>query len=43
VADLPEFNPSNATAANIEEVSLLGPLFRLSAYPDAAVSALILT
>ncbi|KAL9552599.1 hypothetical protein MBANPS3_003682 [Mucor bainieri] len=36
VADLPEFNPSNATAPNIEEVSLLGPLFRLSAYPDTA-------
>ncbi|KAI8636432.1 ubiquitin elongating factor core-domain-containing protein [Parasitella parasitica] len=33
---LPEFNPPDATAKNIEEVSLLGPFFRLSAYPDTA-------
>lgn len=38
---LPEFDPDNVNAKNIEEVSLLGPLFRLSAYPDAAVSRLL--
>ncbi|KAI8373503.1 ubiquitin elongating factor core-domain-containing protein [Choanephora cucurbitarum] len=31
---LEEFDPSHATAKNIEQISLMGPLFRLSAYPD---------
>lgn len=38
MAELPEFNPSNVTAKNVEDVSLLGPFFKLSAYPDMAVS-----
>jgi ubiquitin conjugation factor E4 B len=38
VAHLDEFNPQHVTANNIEELSLFGPLFRLSAYPDTAVS-----
>jgi ubiquitin conjugation factor E4 B len=42
VANLPEFNPDNVTAKNMEELSLLGPLFRLSAYPDTAVSFILL-
>lgn len=36
ITHLEEFNPDNVTAKNMEQVSLLGPLFRLSAYPDAA-------
>lgn len=36
LTDLPEFNPENVTAKNMEELSVLGPLFRLSVYPDAA-------
>ncbi|ORZ17040.1 ubiquitin elongating factor core-domain-containing protein [Absidia repens] len=32
----PDFDPSNATASNIEQISLLGPYFALSAYPDSA-------
>ncbi|KAI7901309.1 ubiquitin elongating factor core-domain-containing protein [Cokeromyces recurvatus] len=36
VSSLSEFNPSNALANNIEDISLLGPFFKLSAYPDAA-------
>ncbi|CEI90732.1 hypothetical protein RMCBS344292_05047 [Rhizopus microsporus] len=31
---LPEFKPENVTAKNIEDLSLLGPYFKLSAYPD---------
>lgn len=38
ITHLEEFNPDNVTAKDMELVSLLGPLFRLSAYPDAAVS-----
>jgi len=38
MTELPEFNPSNTTARNIEDVSLLGPFFKLSVYPDSAVS-----
>ncbi|KAI8149698.1 ubiquitin elongating factor core-domain-containing protein [Fennellomyces sp. T-0311] len=36
ITTLPEFDPVDATARSIEEVSLLGPFFRLSAYPDSA-------
>lgn len=36
LAHLDEFNPHNVTAKNMEDLSLLGPLFRLSAYPDTA-------
>lgn len=36
ITNLEEFDPQQATAKNMEEVSLLGPLFRLSAYPDVA-------
>ncbi|KAG1077575.1 hypothetical protein G6F42_024753 [Rhizopus arrhizus] len=36
MTELPEFNPSNTTARNIEDVSLLGPFFKLSVYPDSA-------
>ncbi|KAI9269014.1 ubiquitin elongating factor core-domain-containing protein [Phascolomyces articulosus] len=36
ITTLPEFDPSNATAKNIEEISLLGPFLRLTAYPDSA-------
>lgn len=36
IASLPEFNPKNATAKNIEDLSLFGPYFKLSAYPDGA-------
>jgi hypothetical protein len=35
---LDEFDPENAVANNIEVLSLLGPFFRLSGYPDIAVS-----
>lgn len=40
ITNLEEFNPTNVIAKNMEEVSLLGPMFRLSAYPDTAVSFL---
>ncbi|KAI8580706.1 hypothetical protein K450DRAFT_235570 [Umbelopsis ramanniana AG] len=33
---LDEFDPENAVANNIEVVSLLGPFFRLSGFPDVA-------
>ncbi|KAI8084119.1 ubiquitin elongating factor core-domain-containing protein [Gilbertella persicaria] len=36
LATLDEFNPTNASAKNIEDVSLLGPFFKLSAYPDSS-------
>ncbi|KAI8081622.1 ubiquitin elongating factor core-domain-containing protein [Halteromyces radiatus] len=32
----PDFDPQNALASNIEQLSLLGPFFSLSAYPDSA-------
>ncbi|KAI8332411.1 ubiquitin elongating factor core-domain-containing protein [Chlamydoabsidia padenii] len=32
----PDFDPQNTIASNIEQVSLLGPYFSLSAYPDSA-------
>ncbi|KAG0749651.1 hypothetical protein G6F57_002879 [Rhizopus arrhizus] len=35
MASLPEFNPEDATAKNIEDNSLLGPYLKLSAYPDS--------
>ncbi|KAL0082191.1 ubiquitin elongating factor core-domain-containing protein [Phycomyces blakesleeanus] len=35
---LPEFDPETATARTIEELSLLGPYFKLSAYPGSAVA-----
>jgi hypothetical protein len=35
---LPEFDPSNVAPKDFEQVSLLGPFFKLSAYPDSAVS-----
>lgn len=38
MASLPEFNPEDATAKNIEDNSLLGPYLKLSAYPDSTVS-----
>lgn len=37
---MPEFDPANATADNIETLSLLGPFLRLTAYPDSAVCSL---
>ncbi|GAA5817498.1 hypothetical protein MFLAVUS_011046 [Mucor flavus] len=36
LTNLDEFNPQQVTAKNMEEISVLGPLFRLSVYPDAA-------
>lgn len=36
ITNLEEFNPQQVIAKNMEEVSILGPLFKLSAYPDAA-------
>lgn len=36
VTNLDEFDPQHATAKNMEELSILGPMLRLSAYPDVA-------
>ncbi|KAI9276222.1 ubiquitin elongating factor core-domain-containing protein [Sporodiniella umbellata] len=34
IAFLPEFNPKDATAKSIEDLSLFGPYLKLSVYPD---------
>ncbi|KAI8381300.1 ubiquitin elongating factor core-domain-containing protein [Radiomyces spectabilis] len=33
---MPRFDPADATPRNLEDVSLLGPFYKLSGYPDSA-------